>query len=182
VGTPRDAYGLLKSAIRDNDPVCFMECEALYGLKDEVPDEEFLIPIGKGEIKRAGTDVTLITYNRQVHTCLEAAKRLAEEGISAEVLDLRTIRPLDEALLYESVSKTHRAVIVQEGFPFAGVGAEIAARVQAACFDALDAPILRVCNRDVPQPYATNLEQLVLPSPERVMDAVRTVCGRTQPN
>lgn len=176
--TPADAYGLLKSAIRDPDPVIFMESELAYGVKGEVPDEEYLIPLGKGDIKRDGTDVTLVTWNKQVSTCLEAAEQLAKEGISARVLDLRTIRPLDEELLFRCALETHRMVVVQEGFTFSGVGAEIAARVQEACFDALDAPVLRVTNRDVNQPYATNLEQLVMPSAKRVVEAARTVCSR----
>ena len=172
-------YGLLKSSIRDDNPVIFMESELSYGVKGEVPDEEYLIELGKADLKRDGTDVTLVTWNKQVFTCLEAAEVLQEQhGISAQVLDLRTIRPLDEAALYAAVAKTHRMVVVQEGYPFAGVGAEIVARVQAACFDALDAPILRVTNRDVNQPYATNLEKLVMPSVERIVDAARTVVGR----
>ncbi|MEM6927827.1 MAG: pyruvate dehydrogenase complex E1 component subunit beta [Myxococcota bacterium] len=176
---PADAYGLLKTAIRDDNPVCFMESELAYGAKGEVPDEEYLIPLGEAKIKREGTDVTLVTWNKQVHTCLQAAEKLEKEHqISAQVMDLRTIRPLDEKALFSAVAKTHRMVVVQEGFPFAGVGAEIAARVQEACFDQLDAPVLRVCNRDVPQPYATNLEQLVVPSVDRVIDAVRTVVHR----
>lgn len=174
----RDAYGLLKSAIRDDNPVCFLESELYYGHAEEVEDEEFTIPLGKADIKRPGKDVTIVTWNKMVYTCLEAAEALAAEGIDAEVLDLRTIRPLDEEALYESVGRTHRMVVVQEGYPFAGVGAEIAARVGAACFDALDAPILRVTNLDVPQPYATNLERLVMPSVERISEAVRTVCNR----
>jgi len=178
VSTPRDAYGLLKSAIRDNNPVCFMESELMYAFKGEVEDEEFLIPLGKADIKRDGTDVVLITYNKQVHNCLAAAEELAKEGISAMVLDLRSIRPLDEQTIYEAVAKTHRAVIVQEGFPFAGVGAEVAARIQEACFDSLDAPILRITNLDVNQPYATNLEKLVVPSTERITTAARQVCYR----
>ena len=175
---PSDGYGLLKSSIRDNNPVVFMESEMSYGLKGEVADEEFLVPLGKAAVKRDGTDVTLVTYNKQVTTCMNAAEELAQRGISAQVLDLRTIRPLDEQALYSAINKTHRMVVVQEGFAFAGVGAEIVARVQAACFDALDAPILRVTNRDVNQPYATNLEKAVMPSVERVVDAARTVCGR----
>lgn len=178
VATPRDAYGLLKSAIRDDNPVCFMESELLYGMKGEVEDEEFTIPIGKGEIKRDGKDVVLVTWNKQIHTCMEAAEVLKAEGIDAMVLDLRTIRPLDEQLLFECAARTHRVVIVQEGFPFAGVGAEIAARIGEACFDSLDAPILRVTNRDVNQPYATNLEKLVMPSVDRITEAVRRVCNR----
>jgi pyruvate dehydrogenase E1 component beta subunit len=176
---PKDAYGLLKTAIRDDDPVVFMESELYYGQKGEVPDEEFLIPFGLAETKRPGKDVTLVTWNKQVFTCLDAAKVLAEQhGIDARVIDLRSIRPLDEETLYRAAVETHRMVVVQEGFPFAGVGAEIVARVQEACFDALDAPILRVTNRDVPSPYATNLEKLVMPNVERVVDAVRTVVGR----
>ena len=179
VSTPRDAYGLLKSAIRDPDPVLFMESELMYGFKGEVEDEEFLIPLGQAELKKDGADVTIVSYNKQIHNCLAAAERLEKEfGISAQVLDLRTIRPLDEEALFQCIAKTHRMVVVQEGFPFAGVGAEIAARVQEACFDALDAPVLRVTNRDINQPYATNLEKAVLPSVERVIDAVRTVCSR----
>lgn len=177
--TPADAYGLLKSAIRDPDPVMFMESELAYGLKGEVPDEEYLIPLGKADVKREGTDVTLVTWNKQVVNTLEAAKVLEKEhGISARVLDLRTIRPLDEQALYESIARTHRMVIVQEGFPFAGIAAEVSARVSEACFDALDAPILRVTNRDLNQPYATNLEKLVVPSVERIVQAARAVCHR----
>ena len=177
--TPADAYGLLKSSIRDNNPVVFMESELSYGFKGEVPEEEYLIPLGQGSIKREGTDVTLVSWNKQIVNCLEAADVLQKQhNISARVLDLRTIRPLDEALLFRCAAETHRMVVVQEGFPFAGVGAEIAARVQEACFDALDAPILRVTNRDIPQPYATNLEKLVMPSVERIVDAARVVCHR----
>jgi pyruvate dehydrogenase E1 component beta subunit len=178
VCTPKDAYGLLKSAIRDDNPVCFMESEMLYGSKGEVPDEEFLIPIGKADVKRDGKDVVLVTWNKQVHTCLAAAEQLAKEGIDAMVLDLRTIRPLDEQALFDAAVRCRRMVVVQEGYPFAGVGAEIAARVQEACFDSLDAPVLRVTNRDINQPYATNLEKLVLPSTQRIADAVRAVCHR----
>ncbi len=176
--TPADAYGLLKSSIRDNNPVVFMESELSYGVKGEVPDEEYLIPIGKGEIKRDGSDVTLVTWNKQVFNCHTAAEELAKHGISARILDLRTIRPLDEELLFRCAVETGRMVVVQEGFPFAGVGAEIAARVQEACFDALDAPVLRVTNRDINQPYATNLEQRVSISVGRIVDAARTVVGR----
>jgi pyruvate dehydrogenase E1 component beta subunit len=179
VGTPRDAYGLLKSAIRDPNPVLFMESELMYGFKGEVEDDEFLIPLGKADLKRDGTDVTLVSYNKQIHNCLAAADVLEKQfGISAQVLDLRTIRPLDEDALFNCIAKTHRMVVVQEGFPFAGIGAEIVARVQAACFDALDAPILRITNRDINQPYATNLEKAVVPSIDRIVDAVRTVCSR----
>lgn len=175
--TPRDAYGLLKTAIRDDNPVLFMESELGYGFRGEVPDEEYLIPLGVAEERRAGTDVTLVSWNKAIFTCLEAAKVLeAEHGISAAVLDLRSIRPLDEEALYAAAAKTHRMVVVQEGYPFAGMAAEIAARVQEACFDQLDAPILRVCNRDINQPYATNLEKLVMPTVDRIVDAALTVC------
>lgn len=177
--TPADAYGLLKAAIRDPNPVVFMESELAYGVKGEVPDEEYVTPLGKADIKRQGTDVTLVTWNKTVFTCLQAAELLQEKhGISARVLDLRTIRPLDEELLFRCAAETHRMVVVQEGFPFAGVGAEISARVHEACFDQLDAPVLRVCNRDVPQPYATNLEKLVGPTVERIVEAARAVCNR----
>jgi pyruvate dehydrogenase E1 component beta subunit len=172
VCTPRDAYGLLKSAIRDENPVVFMESEMLYGAKGEVEEEEFLIPIGQADLKRDGTDITLVSWNKAVLTCLAAAEELqSKHGISAQVLDLRTIRPLDEKALFDAVTKTHRMVIVQEGYPFAGIGAEISARVQEACFDQLDAPILRVTNRDVNQPYATNLERLVMPTQDKVVAA-----------
>lgn len=178
VATPYDAKGLLKSAIRDDNPVIFLESELLYGMKGEVPDEEYLIPIGKADLKRDGHHLTLVTWGKAVHTCLKAAERLAAEGIEAQVLDLRSIRPLDHEALFAAVAKTHRMVVVQEGFPFAGVGAEIVARVQESCFDLLDAPVLRVTNRDVPQPYATNLEKLVIITPERVVEAARAVLGR----
>ena len=176
--TPADAYGLLKTSIRDDNPVVFMESELSYGVKGEVPDEEYLIPLGKGAIKRDGSDVTLVTWNKQVFNCHAAAEELAKHGISARILDLRTIRPLDEELLFRCAVETGRMVVVQEGFPFAGVGAEIVARVQEACFDALDAPVLRVTNRDINQPYATNLEQRVSIRVDRIVDAARSVVGR----
>jgi len=176
---PADAYGLLKSAIRDDDPVVFMEAELTYGHRGEVPDEEFLIPLGLADVKRPGTDVTLVSWNKQVFNCLLAAEVLQKDhGISARVLDLRTIRPLDEATLFRCAAETHRVVVVQEGFPFAGVGAEVSARIQEACFDALDAPVLRVTNRDINQPYATNLEKLVVPSVAAVVQAARAVVNR----
>ncbi len=175
---PADAYGLLKTAIRDPNPVVFMESELLYGQKGEVPDEEYLIPFGKAEVVRDGTDVTLVTYNKQRFHCLEAADALAQQGISAQVIDLRSIRPIDEATLFAAVAKTNRMVIVQEGYPYAGIAAEVACRVQEACFDALDAPILRVCNRDINQPYALHLEKMVLPSVQRIVEAARAVVNR----
>ncbi len=176
--TPYDAKGLLKSAIRDDNPVIFLESELMYGFKGEVPEEEYLIPIGKADIKRDGTDLVIVCWGKHVHTCLRAAEELAKQGISALVLDLRTIRPLDHEALFAAVAKTHRVVVVQEGFPYAGVGAEIIARIQESCFDLLDGPIVRVTNRDVPQPYATNLEKLVIITAERVIDAALTVVGR----
>ena len=175
--TAYDAKGLLKSAIRDDSPVCFLESEMTYGMKGEVPDEEYLIPIGKADIKAEGSDVTLVTWGKQVFTCQAAVETLKSQGVSAELLDLRTIRPLDREALFNSVAKTGRCVVVQEGYPFSGVGAEIVAQLQEHCFDLLDAPVLRITNRDVPQPYATNLEKLVMPSAERVVTAARRVLG-----
>lgn len=175
--TAYDAKGLLKSAIRDNNPVCFLESELTYGMKGEVPDEEYLIPLGRADIKAEGSDITLVTWGKQVFTCLAAVEQLRARGVSAELVDLRSIRPLDHDTLLGSVAKTGRCVVVQEGFPFAGVGAEIAALVQEHCFDSLDAPVLRVTNRDVPQPYATNLEKLVIPSAERVVEAAARTLG-----
>jgi pyruvate dehydrogenase E1 component beta subunit len=171
--TPKDAKGMLKSAIRDDNPVIFLENEVLYNLKGEVPDEEYHIPLGLSEVKREGKDVTLVAWSRSVVTCMEAAKRLAEEGIEAEVVDPRTLRPLDDEPIFASVRKTGRCVVVEEGWPMAGFGAEISDRVQRECFDALDAPIQRVSSADVPMPYAKTLEKAYLPQPEKVIDAVR---------
>ncbi len=176
--TAKDAKGLLKSAIRDDNPVIFMENEVLYNLKGEVPDEEYHIPLGLGDVKREGRDVTLVAWSRQVVTALETAKRLAEEGIEAEVVDPRTLRPLDEDLIFDSVRKTGRCVVVEEGWPVAGFGAEIADRVQRECFDSLDAPILRVTSADVPMPYSKVLEKAYLPGPEKVVEAVKKVLYR----
>jgi len=176
--TPYDAKGLLKSAIRDDNPVLFLESELMYALKGEVPAEEYLIPLGQADLKRDGTDVTLVTWGKQVQVCLKAADALAGEGISAQVLDLRSLRPLDHDALFAAVAKTHRVVVVQEGFPFAGVAAEIVTRIQESCFDLLDAPVLRVTNRDLPQPYATVLEKQVIITAERVAEAARRTMGR----
>lgn len=173
-----DAKGLLKAAIRDDSPVIFLESELTYGVKGEVPDGEHIVPLGVAAVPRAGTDVTVVSWGKQVTNCLAAADRLAAEGVSVEVIDLRSIRPLDHETLFSSVGRTGRAVVVQEGYPFAGVAAEICARVQEACFDYLEAPVLRVTNRDVPQPYASNLEKLVMPNPDRIIDAVNRVLGR----
>jgi pyruvate dehydrogenase E1 component beta subunit len=176
--TPADAKGLLKSSIRDDNPVIFLESELMYAMKGEVPAEEYLIPIGKADIKREGSDVTLVTWGKPTHTCLRAAEELQKEGISCEVLDLRSIRPLDHDALFGSVAKTHRAVIVQEGHAFAGVAAEISARLMESAFDLLDAPVARVCNRDIIQPYATVLEKQAIIDVPRIAEAVRSVMGR----
>lgn len=176
--TADDAYGLLKSAIRDNNPVIFLEAEMTYGVKGEVPDEEYTVPIGKARLRAEGSDVTIVTWGKQGFNVEQAVKQLNKDGVSVDFLDLRSLRPLDEDALYRSVAKTGRCVIVQEGHIFAGVGAEISARIQEACFDYLEAPVLRVTNRDVPQPYATNLEKAVMPNPQRIIDAVNRVLGR----
>jgi len=176
--TPRDAKGLLKSAIRDDNPVIFMENEVLYNLKGEVPEQEFTIPLGLGDVKRAGKDVTIVAWSRSVQYALQAAELLAKDGVEAEVVDPRTLRPLDEDVIFESVRKTNRCVVVEEGWRYAGFGAEIADRVQRECFDALDAPVIRVTAADVPMPYSKMLEKAFLPQPERVVEAVRQVLYR----
>jgi pyruvate dehydrogenase E1 component beta subunit len=170
-----DAKGLLKSAIRDDNPVVFMESETLYSVQGEVPEGEHLVPLGKGDIKKAGDACTVVAWSKMVHQALAAAKTLSGEGIEIEIVDPRTLRPLDDELIFESVRKTHRLVIVEEGWPMCGFGAEIAYRVQKACMDDLDAPIERVCSEDVPMPYARNLELQVLPQPEDVIEAVKKV-------
>lgn len=177
--TPYDAKGLLKSAIRDDNPVIFLESELLYGLKGEVPAEDYSIPLGKADLKREGRHLTLVSWGKPVHSCLKAAEALAAEGIEAQVLDLRSLRPLDHEALFACVAATHRVVVVQEGFAYAGVAAEIITRIQESCFDLLDAPVLRVTNRDVPQPYATVLEKQVIITPERIVAAARQVLGRS---
>jgi pyruvate dehydrogenase E1 component beta subunit len=176
--TPRDAKGLLKTAVRDNNPVIVLECELFYSHKGPVepPDEELLIPLGEAEIKREGGDVTIICYAQTVPMALAAAETLAEEGINAEVLDLRSIRPLDKRAILESISKTHRVVIAEQDRPFCGIGSEIAYRIQNQIFDELDAPILRVAQEDVPMPYNERLEKAVLPSADKLIAAVRKVC------
>jgi pyruvate dehydrogenase E1 component beta subunit len=174
--TPYDAKGLLKTAIRDDNPVVFMESETLYGQTGEVPAEEYLLPIGKGDVKRQGQHVTLVAWSKAVHTCLDAARTLAEQmGIAAEVVDLRTLRPLDQDIIIDSVRKTGRCVIVETGWPVAGYGAEIAYRVQRECMDYLDAPVERVTSEDVPMPYARNLEEEVQPQVKDVVAAVKKV-------
>lgn len=173
--TPYDAKGLLKSAIRDDDPVIFIEGEMLYGNKGEVPEGEYLIPLGVAEVKKPGKDVTLIAWSKMLLLCLAVAEELDKRNISAEVVDPRTLRPLDENTIIESVKKTNRAVIVEEGWPYAGVGAQLAYVIQEKAFGFLDSPILRVTAEDVPMPYARNLEKAVLPSKEKVAAAVERV-------
>ena len=176
--TPKDAKGLLKSAIRDDNPVVFMENEVLYNLKGEVPEEEFTIPLGLGEVKRVGKDVTVVAWSRAVQYALQAADLLAKDGVEAEVVDPRTLRPLDEEIIFDSVRRTNRCVVVEEGWRYAGFGAEIADRVQRECFDDLDAPVLRVTAADVPMPYSRMLEKAYLPQPEKVVEAVNRVLYR----
>jgi len=174
--TPYDAKGLLKTAIRDDNPVVFLEGEMLYNSKGEVPEEEYTIPLGKADVKRDGTDVTLVCHSKTVAIALKAADRLAEEaGVSAEVLDLRSIRPLDVDAIVRSVTKTNRCVIVEEGWPFCGIGAQVVDEIQREAFDALDAPVLRVTGEDVPMPYNKNLERATKPNPDKVIAAVRRV-------
>ena len=173
--TPADAKGLLKSAIRHNNPVIVLEGEMLYNMKGEVPDGEHLVPIGKAEIKRAGSDVTLLCHSKTLSVALKAAEQLAEQDISAEVLDLRSLRPMDEAAILESVQKTNRAVVVEEGWPYAGVGAQVVDIIQRDAFDDLDAPVQRVTQADVPMPYNKLLERAAKASPEKVVAAARRV-------
>ena len=176
--TPRDAKGLLKSAIRDDNPVIFIESETLYGIKGEVPDDpEFTISLGKAEIRREGTDVTVFAYMGMMYRALEVAEELAKEGISCEVVDPRTLRPMDNETMIGSVRKTHRAVVVEAGAGFAGMGSEISAFVTENAFDDLDAPVERVTGANAPMPYAKNLEQAKTPSKEKIMAAIRRVCG-----
>jgi pyruvate dehydrogenase E1 component beta subunit len=171
--TAYDAKGLLKSAVRDDNPVVFIEGETLYNATWEVPEEEYLIPLGQGDVKRAGGDVTLVAWSAMVPVCLAAAEELAADGIEAEVVDPRTLRPLDDETILESVRKTGRCVIVEVGWPMAGFGAEIAYRVQRECLDLLDAPIERVTSDDVSMPYALNLEREVIPQVSDVVTAVK---------
>jgi pyruvate dehydrogenase E1 component beta subunit len=176
--TPADAKGLLKSAIRDDDPVIFIEGEMLYNTKGEVPEGEHLVPIGRADVKRPGGDVTLVCHSKTVSVTLKAADQLAGEGVNAEVLDLRTIRPLDTGAVLESVAKTHRCVVVEEGWPFAGVGAQVVDTIQREAFDELDAPVLRVTGADVPMPYNKQLEKAAKADPAKVVAAVNQVLYR----
>ena len=176
--TPRDAKGLLKTAVRDNNPVLVLECELFYSHKGlvEPEDEELLIPLGEAETKREGSDVTIISYAQTVPMALAAAEKLAEEKINAEVIDLRSIKPLDWPAVFQSVTKTHRVVIAEQDRPFCGIGAEIAYRIQQEIFDELDAPIMRVSQEDVPMPYNERLEKAVLPNTEKIIAAVKKIC------
>ncbi|MBC8073252.1 MAG: pyruvate dehydrogenase complex E1 component subunit beta [Deltaproteobacteria bacterium] len=178
VATPYDAKGLLKSAIRDENPIIFFESEIMYSVKGEVPNDEYLIPIGKADIKRAGSGVTVITWGQGVPVALATAELAAKEGLDCEVIDLRTLRPLDDEAILASVRKTNRVVLLYHGWPYGGTGAEISDRIQRLAFDHLDAPVLRVCYEDVNMPYAENLEQLVLPTPEKGLEAIREVAYR----
>jgi pyruvate dehydrogenase E1 component beta subunit len=188
VATPYDAKGLLKTAIRDDNPIIFFESEIMYANRGEVPDEEYLIPIGKADIKRplsgggsgsgTGIGVTVITWGQGLSVALAAAELAAPEGLDCEVIDLRSLRPLDDEAVLASVRKTNRVVLVYHGWPYGGTGAEVSDRIQRLAFDHLDAPVLRVCYEDVNMPYAENLEQLVLPSPAKALEAFREVAYR----
>lgn len=172
---PADAKGLLKSAIRDDDPVCMMESELLYGFEDEVPEEEYLVPIGVAAVRRQGSDVTLVSFNKMMYPTLEAAEELAKEGVEAEVIDLRTIRPIDYQTVVNSVKKTNRLVVIDESWPLAGVSSEIAYAIQKYAFDYLDAPVTRVNAADTSLPYAPTLVEAYLPNAEKIVKAVKEV-------
>lgn len=172
---PYDAKGLLKSAIRDNDPVIFMESELMYGDKGEVPEEEYLLELGKAHVVQEGSNVTLISFGKMMKVAIEAAQEAAKEGISCEVIDLRTVRPIDYPTLIESVKKTNRAVIVEEAWPLSSIATDLTFNIQRHAFDYLDAPILRVNSMDVPLPYAPTLIDAVLPNVKRTLDAIKQV-------
>ena len=174
-GTPHDAKGLLKAAIRGQDPVLFIEHATLYQARGEVPEGEVLEPIGVSKVQRPGRDVTIVTYSKMLQSSLQAAERLAQEGIEAEVIDLRTLRPLDMGPVIESFKKTNRAVVAEEGWRSYGIGAEVSARIYEAALDYVDAPIQRVAQKEVPLPYNRELEQMALPQVEDVIQAVREV-------
>ena len=174
-GTPADAKGLLKSAIRSNDPVLFIEHATMYQVRDEVPDGDYVIPIGKSKVQRLGKDVTIVTYSKGLEISMKAADELAKDGIQAEIVDLRSLRPLDMDPVLESFMKTNRAVIVEEGWKSYGVGAEVSARIYEQAFDYMDAPVVRVAQKEVPLPYNRTLEQSALPQPGDVVKAVREV-------
>ena len=173
--TPADAKGLLAAAIRDDDPVAVMEGELLYNVRGEVPDGEHVIPLGVADLKRSGDDVSIVTHGKMVHVALQAARALERDGIEADVLDLRSLRPLDADAILETVARTNRVVYLEEGWPFAGVGAQIVSLIQDEAFDDLDAPVLRVTQADVPMPYAKNLEQIAKPGANAVVEACKKV-------
>jgi pyruvate dehydrogenase E1 component beta subunit len=178
-GTPADAKGLLKASIRDNDPVAFFEAELLYAMKGEVPDDDdFVIPLGVAEVKREGSDVSIITHGKMINVCLQAAAQLAKDGVNAEVLDLRSLRPLDTDAILATVAKTNRAVYVEEGWGFAGIGAQVVSMITEEAFDDLDAPVLRVFQADVPMPYNKTLEKAAKPSIDRIVATCNKVMYR----
>jgi pyruvate dehydrogenase E1 component beta subunit len=178
-GTPADAKGLLKAAIRDDDPVCVFEGEMLYNMKGEVPDDDdFVIPLGVADLKREGGDVSIITHGKMIHVALQAASKLEKDGIQADVLDLRSLRPLDTDAILATVAKTNRVVLLEEGWPYGGITATIAALIQEEAFDHLDAPVLRVTQADVPMPYAKGLEKAAKPSVELLIEKVNQVLYR----
>ncbi|MCE7067701.1 pyruvate dehydrogenase complex E1 component subunit beta [Dyadobacter sp. CY326] len=173
---PYDAKGLLKSSIRDNNPVIFMESEVMYGDKMQVPEEEYLIPLGKADVKRQGKDVTIVSFGKMIpRVVMPAVLQLEKEGIDVEVVDLRTVRPIDYATVIESVKKTNRCVVVEEAWPLASISTEITYHIQRHAFDYMDAPVIRITNRDVPLPYAPTLIEEILPSSKRVIEAVKSV-------
>lgn len=178
-GTPADAKGLLKAAVRDDDPVIFMEAEMLYNVKGEVPEvDDHVVPLGLAEVKREGSDVTILTHGKMVHIALQAAQKLEKDGVQAEIIDLRSLRPLDVEAITQSIAKTNRAVYVEEGWSYAGIGASIVATLHEEAFDDLDAPILRVFQADTPMPYAKALEKIAKPSADRVVAACNRVLYR----
>lgn len=172
---PYDAKGLLKSAIRNNNPVLFLESELAYGDKMEIPTEEYLVPIGKAKVVQEGSDITIVSHGQMVKMCKEVVTELAKRGIKAELIDLRTIKPLDIATVAASVRKTNRCVLVEEGHLFAGIAAEVAYQVQEHCFDFLDAPVVRVCQRETPMPYSKALEKETMPTVKRILQAVESI-------
>jgi pyruvate dehydrogenase E1 component beta subunit len=178
--TPADAKGLLKASIRDNNPVIFMESEQMYGDKGEVPEGEYIIPLGVADIKRKGEDTTIVTFGKIYHRVAKAAEQLSKEGLEVEIVDLRTVRPIDYETVIDSVKKTNRLVIVEEAWPLASISTEIAYKIQREAFDYLDAPIQRVTMRDVPMSYAANLVEATLPNESRIIKAVKSVCYEAQ--
>lgn len=175
--TPRDALGLLREAFKKEDPVLFAEHALTYRVSGEVPDEHYTIPFGQADVKRRGTDVTLVAYSRMVHVALDAAQMLAERGVEAEVIDLRTLRPLDMETVAASVRKTNRVAVIEEAWRTGGFAAEVAARIQEECFDDLDGPVARIGGEDVPQPYATKIERAAIPDAQKVLKALEEVIG-----